>query len=42
MVIHGGMSLLVDVSEVWDSVLSCCWDVCFEDENESDGLSESI
>ena len=40
MVIHGGMSLLEDVSEVWDSVLSCCWDMCFED--ESDGPSDSI
>ena len=40
MVIHGGMSLLVDVSEVWDSVLSCCCDTCFE--NERYGPSDSI
>ena len=40
MVTHGGMSLLVDVSDVWDSVLSCCCDTRFED--ESDGPSDSV
>ena len=40
MVIHGGMFLLVDVSDVWDSVLSCCWDMCCED--GGDGPSDNI
>ena len=22
---------MVDISDVWDAVLSCCWDLCDED-----------
>ena len=29
--IHGGTFLLVDVTNVWDSVITCCWDECCED-----------
>ena len=38
ILIHGGMFLLVDVTNVWDSVLSCCWDECCEDVRYSDDI----
>ena len=38
ILIHGGMFLLVDVTNVWDSVLSCCWDECCEDVCYSDDI----